>query len=509
MYNIMNLIPLLYEVENQRLKAIFPPSYDIKDLYVPKYNINKYDKYIHLKNEKFQLADEPLIEDNKNYDYNAILLPGFVVAGGALLHKLIESPIISNDIDIFYYNPNPLSDADFMNLVLEQAKKIILTLIDHDPSNKKTILEKLIDLTSVRNINEYEESNIPLMTIMEGVLSININNTIFQIILRQYPSVEHIINSFDLFASQVAYDGKRWYLTELFIFSLQTGCQPIDSRRHSPSYENRIYKYYSKKYIGFIIPILYSKLHSNVKKIIFNSYNNNNNLTIEFDKQNKIKKFYKDYISSEELSDYSIQIDDKYVFYGHIINIYKNNIVIPHPIIYTNPVDLVNWLLNVNDINHVRQIKLSSFIKKEAIKRVIYITTDNKLIIDMKEIYKLDLNIQEYVKKIFENQMDDSMSNDTEEIIDLINENYAARELEKMDKFYEKCLLNYNYIVSNVDEFAFSSSRKPNKIEWDDYYLIYYREFKNNIKRKTEDIVNGNIHKLKKIDEESEEMIEY
>lgn len=91
------------------------------------------------------------------------------------------------------------------------------------------------------------------VTIKHGVITFTMDEEIVQIILRRYDSIEQLIHGFDLPASQIAWDGSRFYGTPLFAYSFKTGIQPIDPRRMSNTFDLRIKKYMNKGY-GICVP---------------------------------------------------------------------------------------------------------------------------------------------------------------------------------------------------------------------------------------------------------------
>ena len=68
-----------------------------------------------------------------------------------------------------------------------------------------------------------------------------------QIILSKYNSLEQILKSFDLWASQVAYYKGNFYGTEQGIWAIENKKQPFDYRKANTSYISRIDKYINNK----------------------------------------------------------------------------------------------------------------------------------------------------------------------------------------------------------------------------------------------------------------------
>ena len=81
--------------------------------------------------------------------------------------------------------------------------------------------------------------------------AITVNNSI-QIILRLYANKEDILNSFDIEASCIGFDGVNVLLNNRGKFAYETGYITVDLDRNSPTYAHRLVKY-RKKAFGIIL----------------------------------------------------------------------------------------------------------------------------------------------------------------------------------------------------------------------------------------------------------------
>lgn len=74
----------------------------------------------------------------------------------------------------------------------------------------------------------------------------------FQIILRVYPSIGHVLGGFDISAAMVAWNGEEFLATRLGLWTLVHSAIPIDVTRSSPSFKARLQKYHLRKGFGLI-----------------------------------------------------------------------------------------------------------------------------------------------------------------------------------------------------------------------------------------------------------------
>lgn len=145
-----------------------------------------------------------------------------VVAGGACVDAALGRPI--KDLDLFVIDERPVEQ-------LEAA------------------LEKT--LRPLRQAAKF-------CTIRKGVLSFKLENGYphvpVQVILRPYASMSELLNSFDLPASGVGFDGDRVWVTPASHWCLANRVCPLNSEYRSPSFERRAEKYFKIKGFGLAVP---------------------------------------------------------------------------------------------------------------------------------------------------------------------------------------------------------------------------------------------------------------
>jgi len=187
---------------------------DMLDLYLNDYPIRKITKLDEF-NDK-ETYNHPW-KNQTVYDIFQIQLPNkCCIAGGSIVDYLLGKNK-SADYDIFMWD-------DFYNNINEILK--IFTSINSYVRSKNYI--EIIGLIS--DTSCYSDEYIKV-----------------QIILSKYNSLEQILKSFDLWASQVAYYKGNFYGTEQAIWAIKNKKQPFDYRKANTSYIPRILKYSQKK----------------------------------------------------------------------------------------------------------------------------------------------------------------------------------------------------------------------------------------------------------------------
>ena len=184
------------------------------DLYLNDYPIRKITKLDEF-NDK-ETYNHPW-KNQTVYDIFQIQLPNkCCIAGGSIVDYLLGKNK-SADYDIFMWD-------DFYNNINEILK--IFTSINSYVRSKNYI--EIIGLIS--DTSCYSDEYIKV-----------------QIILSKYNSLEQILKSFDLWASQVAYYKGNFYGTEQGIWAIENKKQPFDYRKANTSYISRIDKYINNK----------------------------------------------------------------------------------------------------------------------------------------------------------------------------------------------------------------------------------------------------------------------
>jgi hypothetical protein len=154
------------------------------------------------------------------------LPPSTCIAGGSIVNYLTNQGY-KTDIDIFFYGEDNATNVKNAQFIIDQIDII------EDGYHRN---ENYIDIHG--SINK------------EGVkIKVNV-----QLILSAYSSFNEVINSFDLYPSQVGYNNGHFYGTKKAIFALSHMVNPFDISRANTSYINRIRKYHEEK--GFYILLL-------------------------------------------------------------------------------------------------------------------------------------------------------------------------------------------------------------------------------------------------------------
>ena len=253
----MSLFTLNKEERNKLLTNSYNPLnyptnyYEIYNREKSYRNLQNYDNLINITNENIDLDYSPNVEENLiyapkdqvPYDFkldkiinklNEILKSYsqyiFICGGAALYYyayKNVQITIDNNDVDIF------LSYAD-ENI----AKEILLTIF---------------------NNNEFSS-----FSISEGAFSfkMNVEGEMFkiQIIKRLYQSPSEIIHGFDIDCSCILLTmDKKIFITERGLYSLKNQTNFINFDKLSPSYEDRLYKYYKRGFSMWIPEIQFFK----------------------------------------------------------------------------------------------------------------------------------------------------------------------------------------------------------------------------------------------------------
>ncbi len=118
---------------------------------------------------------------------------------------------------------------------IDELSKIILTYII-EKDLRHIIKKGLIDMRVKSDVMFY----------LDGVHA--------QIILRPYASVSQLLNSFDLPASGVAFDGQRVWVAPASHWCLRHMVCPLNSLYRSPSFERRAEKYFASKGFALAVP---------------------------------------------------------------------------------------------------------------------------------------------------------------------------------------------------------------------------------------------------------------
>lgn len=207
---------------------------------------------------KFETSDKQA-EFNKKVPQFLLDLDwdNIVIAGGMCRSILLGQKI--QDYDIFFVG---LDEEGIKNRVVELINNVVTILQQENPDYRFILMYK--PLNSVVEIlctkSTFDENSIKTeeekdnISIDEKFLFIH-NEIVYklQIILKPHNDINDIFESFDMYPSCVAFDGKKTYFNEASYVAFRYMINMIDKDKSThESYDNRIMKYY--KY-GFSLAI--------------------------------------------------------------------------------------------------------------------------------------------------------------------------------------------------------------------------------------------------------------
>ena len=197
-----------------------------------------------------------------------------MVAGGAVCAELLgyDPKAFRNkphDLDLFLHSLNDTPGDDFNLMVYADRLSVMIqqALMLHWTANVTEgddidIWRRTQCLYDIDKCPIVMERSPHVTTIFYG-RDPNMNRRIkIQIIHRVYASASEILHSFDLPASEFAFDGYDLLSTQLSTFCLFTGILPLDTEKQSPSFESRICKYMRRGW-----PIIVFSSHFNIDKV--------------------------------------------------------------------------------------------------------------------------------------------------------------------------------------------------------------------------------------------------
>lgn len=254
--------------------------------------------------------DEFLSRWNVKYPFfNKLDYSGIIIAGGCL-QNLLKGANLQNeaniDIDVF-----------FVNITEEQAiNKIKYFSNLFDKKYIITYLRSQKALTMILNTQHMVRDHI-----------IDHNNQFYssapthiQFIFRIYSSPSEVLHSFDLPSCSVGFDGKQLLFTSGSKFAYEYGCNYIEPRCRSTTYEFRIHKYW---YRGFNIIFPHLKFNSSERTIVLPGLAIEK--TIIYYNNHNFKPFFDDPIKIKNLIFATIKHPDKYFSYPHDAYAWINN----------------------------------------------------------------------------------------------------------------------------------------------------------------------------------------
>jgi hypothetical protein len=169
-------------------------------------------------------------------------------AGGAVANHLFTPHTGNNrvrDVDLFFYGIS----EDRANVILKDCVAMLCCATDYvgyeyqpktttDEPYRQVRVERNIkyvnvSFTKIRNTKRYH--NDVVNTYQECI--------IYQFILRIYPTFDSVIGGFDIPVSSFAYDGDKFYGTEIADWCIKHKILIANIKRRSPSFEHRLIKY--------------------------------------------------------------------------------------------------------------------------------------------------------------------------------------------------------------------------------------------------------------------------
>lgn len=126
-------------------------------------------------------------------------------------------------------------------------------------------------LNIVKNIKKNLGDNVKIV-ISKFAISLYTNSNKYQFITKLFACKEDIINSFDIDASCIYFDGKDIILNKRCKNAFETGYNTIDVSKYTSTYSRRLLKYYNEKGFGIIFTGFGTTTFNfiNIDKIIIN-----------------------------------------------------------------------------------------------------------------------------------------------------------------------------------------------------------------------------------------------
>lgn len=163
-----------------------------------------------------------------------------VVAGGALTEQWFPK-----DMDIYFIN----CTQEEMLEIIDDCSKIIkeYRLTDTDIFYKPVVIKDIHNLI-VERLMIFEDHRKNEKTEFERYQFER-----YQFIAKNYSSIGELLGSFDMFASQICYDGNKIWATEGGAWAFVNNICIVDITRISHDFARRIYRY-GQKLFDFVIP---------------------------------------------------------------------------------------------------------------------------------------------------------------------------------------------------------------------------------------------------------------
>lgn len=172
-----------------------------------------------------------------------VLLENFhgrlIAAGGAVTKALTQTYCCSEDIDMFFIDPEVESDTVSETAKQNKATAFLLETVAY-----------LVDQWLNRPPQQYSDDESRVAYVFRGefvttvwLVGEELEPTKYQFIHRIYPTVGSVLGGFDLGPAMIAFTGRKILATEMGAWSALAKTIIVDVSRRSTSFEHRLVKY--------------------------------------------------------------------------------------------------------------------------------------------------------------------------------------------------------------------------------------------------------------------------
>ncbi len=304
----------------------------------------------------------------KFVNWNNILL-----AGGSVSSILIGREI--NDLDLFVYGIDEKDATKKVYDLIETLDKELNKMINKNEIDKidADFMMKTKNMSNEQKNYEKQFLSYPKRSKQPVVKCAKQNHVItltfdrrvrknypkIQIIFRLYNTVSEILHGFDISASGVGFNGNDVYFTSLSKFAYEYRCNIVDVTRRSPTYEDRLMKYFAR---GFNIVFPDMDINKISKRFIENYENVAEicglpNMCFSYNKvygnMIRIVAFHKKKLYSND-SDYDYTKSDEFDCSEHTINLHNIKMINSSENEETN-------LIVYGNLNNIKNPQISTY----------------------------------------------------------------------------------------------------------------------------------------------------
>jgi hypothetical protein len=206
-------------------------------------------------------------------------------AGGAVANHLFREDLNdyelkrARDVDLFFYGIR----EDRATQILEDCIAMLCSAVDYIGIEKDILPPKHMSYRQVRVERNTKYVNVSF-TRYGGPIISRQTYRVYQFILRIYPTLDSVIGGFDIPFSSFAFDGERFWSTEIADWCMKNGMMIANISRRSPSFEHRLVKYCTRYDLELFFPGLdrdkffarriadHSKLLKDVEAAVIKNY---------------------------------------------------------------------------------------------------------------------------------------------------------------------------------------------------------------------------------------------